>query len=64
MLKNKIYTLFTLIFTAALLVTACGGNADNEAIIQTSVAETVAAQASTEPPVTDTPATTLVPSRT
>lgn len=64
MLKNKIHILLSLIFTAALLVTACGGNADNEAIIQTSVAQTVAAQASTEPPVTDTPAATLQPSKT
>ena len=64
MFKNKIHILLTLIFTVALLVTACGGNADNEAIIQTSVAETVAAQASTEPPFTDTPAATLLPSQT
>lgn len=64
MLKNKIHILLSLIFTAALLVTACGGNADNEAIIQTSVAETVAAQASTEPPATLTPAATLLPTQT
>lgn len=64
MLKKKIYTLLTLVFTTALLITACGGSADNEAIIQTSVAETVAAQASTEPAITETPAATLFPSQT
>lgn len=62
MLKPKLYQLFTLTFIAALLITACGGNVDPEAAIQTSVAETVAAQ----PPVviTQTPAATQFPTKT
>ena len=62
MLKNKMYNLFALFFTVALLLTACGGNADADAIIQTSVAETVAAQAPIV--ITETPAATLFPTKT
>ncbi|MFM8875903.1 MAG: NBR1-Ig-like domain-containing protein [Anaerolineae bacterium] len=63
MFKNKTHNLLTLIFITALLVTACGGNSENpEAIIQTSVAETVAAQ--TPIVITETPAATLFPSKT
>ena len=62
MFKTKTYTIFTLTFIAALLISACGGNVDAEALIQTSVAETVAAQ----PPVviTETPAATQFPTQT
>jgi len=62
MLKSKIYTLSTLIFVAALLLTACGESVDSQSAIQTSVAETVAAQ----PPIiiTETPAATQFPTQT
>ncbi len=63
MVKSNIYTLSTLVFVAALLLAACGGdNVDAEAVIQTSVAETVAAQ----PPIiiTETPAATQFPTQT
>lgn len=62
MFKKKIYNLITLIFIAALLVTACGGSEDSQAAIQTSVAETVAAQ--TPIIITETPAPTLFPTKT
>lgn len=62
MFKKKIHNLFTLIFTAALLITACGGGEDPQAAIQTSVAETVAAQ--TPIVITETPAATLFPTQT
>lgn len=64
MLKNKLYAPIALAFTAALLIIACGGDAQTQAIIQTSVAETVAAQAPAEDPVTETPAATLIPTQT
>ncbi|MBK9779776.1 MAG: hypothetical protein IPP55_06980 [Anaerolineales bacterium] len=65
MLKTKLQTLLTLTFIVAALITACGGSEEeNQAIIQTSVAETVAAQAPSEAPVTETPAETLVPTKT
>ncbi|MCQ3936381.1 MAG: hypothetical protein DPW18_04965 [Chloroflexi bacterium] len=63
MTKSKIYLLFTTIIAAALLLASCGENTDAESVIQTSVAETVAAQ----PPVVITetpPAVTLVPTQT
>lgn len=63
MFKLKVYNLLTLTFIAALLIAACGGETlDPETAIQTSVAETVAAQ----PPVviTNTPAATLFPTQT
>ncbi|NOH00666.1 MAG: hypothetical protein HND47_01165 [Chloroflexi bacterium] len=63
MTKSKIYLLFTTIVIAALLLVSCGENTDAESVIQTSVAETVAAQ----PPlvITETPpAVTLVPTQT
>lgn len=62
MFKKKIYNLFTLIFIAALLITACGGGEDAQAAIQTSVAETVAAQ--TPIVITETPVATLFPTQT
>jgi hypothetical protein len=63
MLKKKIHNLLTLTFTAALLVSACGGEAPNpEAAIQTSVAATVAAQ--TPIVITETPAATAFPTQT
>ncbi|NWF64905.1 MAG: hypothetical protein HXY38_11430 [Chloroflexi bacterium] len=63
MLKKKIYNQLTLTFIAALLIVACGGETiDPETAIQTSVAETVAAQ----PPIiiTETPAATQFPTQT
>ncbi|GAB1469270.1 hypothetical protein MASR2M66_01460 [Chloroflexota bacterium] len=62
MIKSKTYILSTLVFVAALLLTACGESVDSQAVIQTSVAETVAAQ----PPIviTETPAATQFPSQT
>ncbi len=63
MFKPKAYTIFTLTFIAALLIVACGGeNIDPEAAIQTSVAETVAAQ--TPIVITQTPAATEFPTQT
>lgn len=63
MFKNKVYSLFTLIFITALLITACGGeSASPEELIQTSVAETVAAQ--TPIVITQTPAATQFPTQT
>ena len=63
MLKTEIHILLTLIFAIALLVTACGGSNENpEAAIQTSVAETVAAQ--TPIVITSTPAETLPATKT
>lgn len=65
MLKKRINTLIALIFIASLLAAACGGNdAEAQAIIETSVAQTVAARAATEEPVTETPAATLIPTQT
>lgn len=63
MFKPKAYTIFTLTFIAALLIVACGGeNIDPETAIQTSVAETVAAQ--TPIVITQTPAATEFPTQT
>jgi hypothetical protein len=63
MFKSKMYSLLTLTFIAALLITACGGEGtDPQAVIQTSVAETVAAQ--TPIVITETPAATLYPTQT
>lgn len=64
MSKKRMNLLAALTFIAATLVVACGNNADTEALIQTSVAETVAAQAPTETPATATPAETLIPTQT
>ena len=65
MLKTQIKTLITLTFTASLLITACGSDAETQAIIQTSVAQTVAAQAPTESPATEeAPAVTEIPTKT
>ncbi len=65
MLKKKIRTLIALTFTVSSLVTACGGNdPEAQAIIETSVAQTVAAQAPTGAPVAETPAATLIPTQT
>ena len=64
MLKTKIKNLITLAFITSLLITACGSDAETQAIIQTSVAQTVAAQAPTEIPATETPAVTEIPTKT
>ena len=64
MLKTKIINLITLAFITSLLITACGSDAETQAIIQTSVAQTVAAQAPTEILATETPAVTEIPTKT
>lgn len=64
MLKTKMKNLITLTFITTLLITACGSDAETQAIIQTSVAQTVAAQAATEIPATETPAVTEIPTKT
>lgn len=64
MFRTKIVKLLSLTFAIAILITACGGNADTQAIIQTSVAETVAAQPTAEPPAASTPAETPAPTQT
>ncbi|HNO30668.1 MAG TPA: NBR1-Ig-like domain-containing protein [Anaerolineales bacterium] len=65
MLKTKKYHLFVMIVIAGLLVTSCGQSVDNQSAIQTSVAETVAAQAPVEPIIiTESPAATPIPSQT
>ena len=64
MLKTKIRTLITLTFITSLLITACGSDAETQSIIQTSVAQTVAAQAPTDIPATETPAVTEIPTKT
>ena len=63
MFKFKIYNLFALTVISALLLTACGESVDPQAVIQTSVAETVAAQ--TPIIITETPAPgSLIPTQT
>lgn len=64
MLTTKIKKLISLAFVVSLLLVSCGGGEDTQAIIQTSVAETVAAQASTAEPATETPSATLVSTQT
>lgn len=63
MFKHKNKSLFTYTFIAALLIVACGGETiDPETAIQTSVAETVAAQ--TPIVITQTPGATEFPTQT
>ncbi len=65
MTKFKKYDLFAMAVIIALSITACGESANTESIIQTSVAETVAAQAPSEAPATETPvAEALIPTQT
>lgn len=55
---------YLFVFVIAALLTACGGNADTQSVIQTSVAETVAAQSPTEIPATNIPEPTSFPTQT
>lgn len=64
MFKFKKYDLFAVVMIAALFLTACGESADTQSVIQTSVAETVAAQAPTDVPATEAAAATLIPTQT
>lgn len=64
MFKNKINILITLTFIISLLITACGNDAEVQAVIQTSIAQTFTAQAPTEDPVTQTPTVTSIPTQT
>lgn len=64
MLKQKIYYLFATFIIASLLITACGGSADAENAIQTSVAETVAAQTPVVIQITETPGAAQFPTQT
>lgn len=62
MFQTKKYLLLSL--TILLIITACGSNADNETAIQTAVAETIVAQNTSQPSITNTPAATLIPTQT
>lgn len=62
MQKNKMKKMFALLFAAILWIAACGEKPNLDAAIQTSVAETVAAQ--TPVVVTQTPADTPFPTQT
>lgn len=64
MFKKKINILITLTFIISLLITACGNDAEVQAVIQTSIAQTFTAQAPTEDPVTQTPTVTSIPTQT
>jgi len=62
------YSLFCITVIASLILTSCGASTpapDNQTIIQTSVAETVAAQNTLEvPAATETPSTAAIPTKT
>jgi len=68
MTKQIKYLLFNITVTTSLLLTSCGASTpapDNQTIIQTSVAETVAAQNTLEvPAATETPSTAAIPTKT
>ncbi|RJP49171.1 MAG: hypothetical protein C4557_11845 [Anaerolineaceae bacterium] len=65
MTNTKKYLLFAATIIAALLVSSCGGEGvDAESAIQTSVAETVAAQTPVMIPVTETPDPSALPTKT
>lgn len=65
MFKSKTRSLLAFAVTAALLITSCGESTDTQSAIQTSVAETVAAQAPTAAPATEgAPAATSIPTQT
>lgn len=65
MFKSIKYLLFTITVTLSLLITACGAEpSTQEAVIQTSVAQTVAAQNTLEIPNTETPSAPVIPTKT
>ncbi|MDP1779808.1 MAG: hypothetical protein Q8K73_06005, partial [Anaerolineales bacterium] len=65
MIKPIKYLLFSISTTLVLLVTACGPDTSTqEAVIQTSVAQTVAAQTTVEVANTATPSAPVIPTQT
>lgn len=61
------YLLFSITVITSLLLASCGAGTptqDSQAIIQTSVAQTVAAQAALEVPNTETPSAAAIPTKT
>src|SRR3990172_997763 len=65
MIKPIKYLLFSISATLVLLVTACGPDTSTqEAVIQTSVAQTVAAQTTVEVANTATPSAPVIPTQT
>jgi len=61
------YLLFSITVITSLLLTSCGAGTpteDPQIIIQTSVAETVAAQNTIEVPATETPSAAAIPTKT
>lgn len=64
MFRTKLLYLLTMTITMTLLITACGGNTDTQSIIQTSVAETVAAQAPVNPATEEAPTDILPATQT
>ncbi len=65
MIKSIKYLLFSISATIVLLATACGPDTSTqEAVIQTSVAQTVAAQTTVEVANTATPSAPVIPTQT
>lgn len=64
MFRNKKYLTFTLIVITTLILSACGAGDTQDTLIQTAVAETVAAQSTEPPATTQPPSETLVPTQT
>src|SRR3990172_4647465 len=65
MIKPIKYLLFSISATLVLLVPACGPDTSTqEAVIQTSVAQTVAAQTTVEVANTATPSAPVIPTQT
>ena len=61
------YLLFSISIITTLLITSCGAGTpteDTQAVIQTSVAQTVAAQNTLEIPSTETPSAAAIPTKT
>lgn len=64
MFRSKTYMTFASIVIATMVLSACGADMPQDAIIQTAVAQTVAAQDTVEPAPTQPPAATLIPTQT
>ncbi|MBM3179764.1 MAG: hypothetical protein FJZ86_05355 [Chloroflexi bacterium] len=65
MIKSIKYLLFSISATIVLLITACGPDTSTQgAVIQTSVAQTVAAQTTVEVANTATPSAPVIPTQT
>ncbi len=63
MFKSRKYFVFATLTIIGLIFSACG-SADTEMAIQTAVAETVAAQNTSQPLSTEAPVSTLIPTQT